>query len=108
MDYYQIKLYLPKDHHLTSAITNNKTVIDVMINSKVFNQKYQYIINIVQLYLQIIFISNLVEMNTNKIKEYYWNVEIDKFSESKYNWPHIELNSSGFKLWKQFIHTILS
>ena len=79
-----------------------------MINSKVFNQKYQYIINIVQLYLQIIFISNLVEMNTNKIKDYYQNAERDKFSKSKYDWLYVEPNSSSFILWKQFIHIISS
>jgi hypothetical protein len=85
LDYYQIKLHLPKDYHPTSIIINNKTIIDVMINSKVFNQKQQYIINIVQLCLQIIFISDLVKMNTNKIKDCYWSVERDKFSESKYD-----------------------
>ena len=41
-------------------------------------------VNMVYMKLKLLFISDLVELFSNKIKEYFWNRQKDRFTKSIY------------------------
>ena len=48
--------------------------------------------------LRVIFVSDLLEINLNRIKEYFWKGYKNRFTESVYRWPTTQLNSVVIKL----------
>ena len=64
-----MELYLPTHHYPISLVTNNQIIIETIIESKNFSQEQIYLINIVRIKLQLIFISDLLEYGSNRVKE---------------------------------------
>ena len=56
--------------------------------------------------LQIIFLSDLLELLSNIIKEYYWEGKKDKFSRSNYRWPIIKPDNKVTIIWRHFLQSI--
>jgi hypothetical protein len=85
---------------------NDKIVIIEVINLHLFNQEQLYFINLVRINLQMIFLLELVEQNSNRIKSCYLVVIRDKNSQSLYKWPKIIPPIKAKKIWKQFLIAI--
>jgi len=77
---------------------NDKTIIETAINSKEFNKEQLYLINLCRMQLQVIFIYNLLEYRTNKVKENYSNSKIDRLYSSQFQWPAIERDNRANKI----------
>jgi len=58
--------------------------------------------------LQVIFISNLLEPKTNRVKECFWQGKRDKFSTSSCKWPDAKLDSIAISTWQAFMKNITS
>ena len=58
---------------------NDQPITRIAIDSKLFNNKSIQLINLVCLNLQIIFLSNLLEIGTNKVKQNIYEVKKDIF-----------------------------
>jgi len=56
--------------------------------------------------LQIIFLSDLVEHSSNRIKENYLKGKRDKFSLSQFYWPIINTDKKATKVWCSFLSLI--
>ena len=69
-------------------------------------KKQLTLIIFVRIKFQVIFISNLVEYGSNRIKECYIKGQKDCFSTSKYIWPSAQPNKSVIRAWIQFISMI--
>ena len=76
-----------------------------MVNS-LFNAEEQRVINLVRIKLQVMFVSDLLEAQSNKIKECFWSGRRDKFSSSKFKWPQVLTDDRATVLWKKFLTTI--
>ena len=48
--------------------------------------------------LQVIFISDLLEYGSNRVKENYQKGKKDRFTYSNYHWLYIETNKSATKV----------
>ena len=66
--YYNLQLHLPTIHHLITPIMNDQPIMRIAIDSNLFNNKSIQLINLVHLNLQIIFLSDLLEIGMNKVK----------------------------------------
>ena len=87
--FYHLELHLPRIHHPQSQVLNDKTIMKTAVTSKLFNNKALHKLNIMQMHLEVIFISDLVEPGTNTIRTNIQQVERDEFIASKYEWPSI-------------------
>ena len=58
-----------------------------------FSKIQLWMINLVWLKLQVIFISNLLEPKINRVKECFWQGKRDKFLVSSYKWPDAKPDS---------------
>ena len=77
---------------------NDKTIIETVINSKAFNKEQLYLINLSRMQLRIIFISDLLEYRTNKVKENYSKGERDRFCSSQFHWLVVERDNRAKKV----------
>ena len=66
--FYQLELYLLRIYHPQSKVLNEKTIIEIVVTSKLFNNKVLHKLNIMRMHLEVIFISDLVEPGTNTIR----------------------------------------
>ena len=83
-DFVNFILYLPRIYHPQSQVLNDKTIIETAVTSKLFNNKALHKLNIMWMHLEVIFISDLVELGTNTIRTNIQQVERDEFIVSKY------------------------
>ena len=68
---------------------NDQPIMRIAIDSKLFSNKLIQLINLVHLNLQIIFLSDLLEIGTNKVKQNIYEAKKDIFYQSVYNWPEV-------------------
>ena len=66
------------------TIMNNKIIIELAIGLKTFNKEKLYLINLTWIKLYVIFISDFLEHNSNRIKKNYLKEKSDRFSSSKF------------------------
>ena len=66
-------------------------ISQILIENVIFNQRLKRWINLVKIYLQLIFVLDLVEYGTNRIQDNIWNAKRDLFLNSKYEWPKAQL-----------------
>ena len=59
-------------------------ISQILIENVIFNQRSKRWINLVKIYLQLIFVLDLVEYGTNRIQDNIWNAKRDLFLDSKY------------------------
>ena len=102
-----MELHLPSRHHPISPISNDRTIVEMAISSKKFNKDQTYLINIVRIKLQVVFMSDMLEHGTNRIKENYQQVENDRFTISSSHWPHAMCNKRLLKHGKYLLHAFL-
>ena len=69
---YNLELVLPSIYHLTSVYSNDKEVIDGAIKLKLFDKEELKQLNIVRIYFKVIFISDLMGSNNNKIRDSFY------------------------------------
>ena len=74
---------------------NDKIIIETAINSKTFNKEQLYLINLSRMQLRVIFIFNLLEYGTNKVKENFSKGDIDRFCSSQFRWPAIKRDNKA-------------
>ena len=103
LDHYNFQLYLPSQYYLTSLIMNDKTINRVVLTFKQFNTKQRMQINLVRIKLQVIFVSNLLEPRSNRIKDCYQKGKKDKLSKSELIQPEAQLSKQTMKIWNQFL-----
>ena len=65
---------------------NDQLIMRIAIDSKLFSNKSIQLINLVRLNLQIIFLSNLLEISINKVKQNIYEAKKDIFHQSIYDW----------------------
>ena len=99
-------MYLPTIYHLIFSITNNRPIIKAAIELEIFNNQQLYLINLVRIKLQVIFISDLLITNLNQIKECYLKGRRDHFIKSNFMWPQAEPNNQAIKLWERLMRMI--
>ena len=63
---------------------NERALIELVINLGNFNSNQLYYINVVRIKLQVIFVSDLLVINTNWVKECYLKGQKDKFTIIKF------------------------
>ena len=51
-------------------MSNNRTIIEYLLSCNEFVTKDQVMINIVQIYLQVIFVLDLIDKESNRIKDF--------------------------------------
>ena len=73
-------LYLPSNYHPNSNITNDSIIILNLLEIKIYLKEQCRLVNLVRLKLQVIFISDLLEPGSNKVKECYLKEKNDKFN----------------------------
>ena len=54
----------------------------------------------------MIFISDLLEYGSNRVKENYQKGKKDRFTYNNYHWPYVETNKRVTKVWTMFISSI--
>jgi len=84
LSYYQLKLHLPTAVQLSSNVTNDCAIMVKVVRLKVFESNKIMAINRVRLYLQVIFISDLVQWVSNKIIYCYRQGDRDTTRQSNY------------------------
>ena len=72
-------------YYLILPILNNQTIIVIAIESKLFNAKSIKLINMVWIRLQVIFLSDIVEIGTSKVRRNISEVEKDRYHRSVYD-----------------------
>ena len=92
-----MQLHLPSNH-LISIIPSDKTIIKEALLTKLFSPQDLYLLNLIRMKLQVIFISDLLEPSSNTIKECYWEGKKDRFTFSTYKWLNIEHNNIVLKV----------
>ena len=85
LSYFKMELHLPSRHHPMSPVSNDRTIMEMAISSKQFNKDQTCLINIVRIKLQVVFISDMLEHGTNRIKEKYQKGEKDRFTISSFH-----------------------
>ena len=98
-----MELCLPSRHHHVSPVSDDRYIMEMDISSKQLNRDQSCIINISRIKLQVVFISEMLEHGTNRIKENYQQGEKDRFTISSFHWPHVTCNKKATKVWKIFI-----
>ena len=104
--YYDIRLHLPIIHHPSSTITNDKPIMRSLADLNSFNKSSQQLINSVRIHLQVIFLSDLVQGNSNRTREKMFKGEKDLFMQSKQFWPMANPSKKAKRLWKNFLSQI--
>ena len=74
--------------------------MEITVQSKLFNNKLLHKLNIIRMHLEVIFISDLVEPETNIIRINIQKAERDEFIVSKYEWSFISSTNNARKIWK--------
>ena len=69
---YNLELLLLSIYYLTSIYSNDKGVIDKVIKLKLFDKEELKLFNIVRVHFKVIFISDLIESNNNKIRDCFY------------------------------------
>ena len=82
-----LSICLPSIHHPSSQYLNNKIIISRALEINIFSKEELYHLNILQIHLQVIFISDLLQYKSNYIKQYYRVGARDTSQSSKYKWP---------------------
>ena len=103
LSFYFINLYLFHTHYLISLILNDKTIIDIVLRLKIYLPEQLYLLNLVCMKLQVIFILDLLECKTNRVNIYYTNTRHNKFTQSMYLWLEAYLEYKAIKFQKKFI-----
>ena len=80
----KLKLYFSTLYYPIFSFNNKKIIILIVIKLKVFTKVELYQLNTLQIFLQVIFISDLLQTNSNSIKLYYYIRERDSKATSKY------------------------
>ena len=83
--YFKMELHLPSHHHPASTTTNDRTIIDTDLPSKHFNRDQIYLINIARIKLHVVFISDLLNHESNRIKENYRQGKKDRLKHSTFH-----------------------
>ena len=65
-----------------SPTSNDRAIMEMAISSKKFSKDQTHLINIVKIKLQVVFMSDMLEYGTNRIKENYQKSEKDRFTIS--------------------------
>ena len=101
-----LKICLPKIHYPSSCHRNDITIIEKALSLKIFNKTELYHFNILWVHLQIIFVLDLLQPNTNKIKLCFWTGSWDQSISTKYKWPSVIPAPIAITLFKRFLYTI--
>ena len=67
----QLKIVLPEIYHLISTFTNDKEIMAIALDLRIFNTTQLKEFNTVRIYLQVVFLSDLIHLRTNKVKRCY-------------------------------------
>ena len=75
LTYFKMELHLPSRHRPMPHMSNDRTIVEMEISSKRLNKDQTCLISIVKIQLQVVFISDMLEHGTNRIKENYQKVK---------------------------------
>ena len=63
-------------------------------------------LNLIRIYLKVLFLSDIVEGISNRVRENIWKAKRDKYLESRFLWPIAQPDDRVLNLWKEFIRHI--
>jgi len=78
----------------------------VALDLRIFDTTQLKEFNAVRIYLQVMFLSDLIYLRTNKVKCYYIEGRRDQTTESSFNWPESHPLKKAFRRWKKFISAV--
>ena len=78
----------------------NITIIDTTVCLNILILAQLYLVNLIRIKLQVIFISDLLCFRTSRVKDCFWEGEVDKFAKSRCNWPIVLLDKVVILQWK--------
>ena len=95
-------------HYPSLQYPNDKTIISRVLELNIFSKEELYHLNILWIYLQVIFILDLLQYKSNYIKQYYRVGARDTSQSFKYKWPVVIPSRKSNTIWQRLIISISS